>query len=195
MHANGSKVNINRGFTIVEILVCIAIVAALAALIFVAMAPARERARQTVCTSNLKQLWTAYSLYRTDYDGIDPNPGDKMNMSQIGLPTGFTAINSFLVPLSRNSPSRCPDWRRTPDRPVNPAFSYSALYNVIPDGTKPSWIKEGSNHGLLACFEHNVDPQYAIQRTFDPFRVIVIRLNGRITNSEMPAGSVGDFFR
>jgi prepilin-type N-terminal cleavage/methylation domain-containing protein/prepilin-type processing-associated H-X9-DG protein len=56
------------GFTLIELLVVIAIIAILAAILFPVFARAREKARQTSCLSNLKQLMTAISMYVQDYD-------------------------------------------------------------------------------------------------------------------------------
>ncbi len=57
-----------RGFTLIELLVVIAIIAILAAILFPVFASAREKARQTTCTSNLKQLGLAFLQYEQDYD-------------------------------------------------------------------------------------------------------------------------------
>ncbi len=59
---------IRGGFTLIELLVVIAIIAILAAILFPVFAQAREKARQTMCTSNLKQISTAQQLYVQDYD-------------------------------------------------------------------------------------------------------------------------------
>lgn len=64
-----------RGFTLIELLVVIAIIAILAAILFPVFAKAREAARKTTCTSNLKQLSLAMAMYRTDYDSQFPFAG------------------------------------------------------------------------------------------------------------------------
>jgi prepilin-type N-terminal cleavage/methylation domain-containing protein/prepilin-type processing-associated H-X9-DG protein len=57
-----------RGFTLIELLVVIAIIAILAAILFPVFAKAREKARQTSCLSNNKQLGLAFLAYAQDYD-------------------------------------------------------------------------------------------------------------------------------
>jgi len=56
------------GFTLIELLVVIAIIALLAAILFPVFARAREKARQTVCLSNSKQLGIGYLMYMQDFD-------------------------------------------------------------------------------------------------------------------------------
>ncbi|HLK59240.1 MAG TPA: prepilin-type N-terminal cleavage/methylation domain-containing protein [Chthonomonadaceae bacterium] len=58
-----------RGFTLIELLVVIAIIAILAAILFPVFAQAREKARQTSCLSNEKQIALAARMYMEDFDG------------------------------------------------------------------------------------------------------------------------------
>ena len=57
-----------RGFTLIELLVVIAIIAILAAILFPVFARAREKARQTSCLSNMKQIALGHLMYAQDYD-------------------------------------------------------------------------------------------------------------------------------
>ena len=66
-----------KGFTLIELLVVIAIIAILAAILFPVFAQAREKARQTSCLSNLKQIGTAIQLYVDDYDETFPFKAEK----------------------------------------------------------------------------------------------------------------------
>jgi len=59
-------------FTLIELLVVIAIIAILAAILFPVFATAREKARQTSCASNEKQISLALLQYVSDYDEMFP---------------------------------------------------------------------------------------------------------------------------
>ena len=56
------------GFTLIELLVVIAIIAILAAILFPVFAQARDKARGSVCQSNLRQLTFGFLMYAQDYD-------------------------------------------------------------------------------------------------------------------------------
>lgn len=60
------------GFTLIELLVVIAIIAILAAILFPVMTAAKERANQTKCLSNMRQLATAIRQYVDDNNGYTP---------------------------------------------------------------------------------------------------------------------------
>ena len=55
-----------KGFTLIELLVVIAIIAILAAILFPVFARAREKARQTSCLSNAKQMGLGMMMYAQD---------------------------------------------------------------------------------------------------------------------------------
>jgi prepilin-type N-terminal cleavage/methylation domain-containing protein len=65
-----------RGFTLIELLVVIAILAIIAAILFPVFAQVREKARQTTCTSNLRQIGTSLAMYTQDYDERLPDRRD-----------------------------------------------------------------------------------------------------------------------
>jgi prepilin-type N-terminal cleavage/methylation domain-containing protein/prepilin-type processing-associated H-X9-DG protein len=61
-----------RGFTLIELLVVIAVIALLAAILFPVFSRAREKARQSSCASNIKNLGTAVLMYTQDFDETLP---------------------------------------------------------------------------------------------------------------------------
>jgi prepilin-type N-terminal cleavage/methylation domain-containing protein/prepilin-type processing-associated H-X9-DG protein len=62
-----------KGFTLIELLVVIAIIAILAAILFPVFAKVREKARQTACLSNIRQLGLALIQYVNDNDQCTPS--------------------------------------------------------------------------------------------------------------------------
>jgi prepilin-type N-terminal cleavage/methylation domain-containing protein/prepilin-type processing-associated H-X9-DG protein len=60
------------GFTLLELLVVILILALLAAILFPVIAETREKGRKAVCVSNLRQIGKGYLLYLQDYDDQFP---------------------------------------------------------------------------------------------------------------------------
>lgn len=62
----------SRAFSLIEVLVVLAVIALLAALLLPALGIARERARTVACLSNLRQIHGSIMLYTYDYEGYFP---------------------------------------------------------------------------------------------------------------------------
>jgi len=76
---------VRKAFTLIELLVVIAIIAILAAILFPVFSRAREAARRASCTSNLRQIGSAFALYTQDYDDRLPDRRDL----KTALPGGY----------------------------------------------------------------------------------------------------------
>ena len=72
MYTSNQRKQRASAFTLIELLVVIAIIAILAAILFPVFAQAREKARQTSCLSNMKQMNLAVMQYVQDYDETLP---------------------------------------------------------------------------------------------------------------------------
>lgn len=114
-----------NAFTLIELLVVIAIIAILAAILFPVFAKAREKARQTACLSNVRQLGMAAVMYASDYD--ERYPPRRLGNSATGLRVNVgpppcddrlawsaQRIPSILQPYVRNAGIFvCPSWSTT----------------------------------------------------------------------------------
>ncbi len=143
-----------RGFTLIELLVVIAIIAILAAILFPVFAQAREKARQTTCTSNQKQIGLAVMMYISDYDETFPwGASNAMTPTQTwydlvepyvkvgaqgfgfvapgGVQKGFYICPSF---FNQSYPSLPGDPAPPvfPASQITPAMSYAANGNIVP---------------------------------------------------------------
>lgn len=96
------KSTLQDGFTLIELLVVIAIIAILSAILFPVFSRAREKARQTTCLSNLRQLATATQMYVQDYD-------ERFPMSAYPAGSCVATFNRQVLPYVRNDNlAQCP---------------------------------------------------------------------------------------
>ena len=111
------KSKTKSAFTLIELLVVIAIIAILAAILFPVFARARENARRSSCTSNLKQIGLGVIQYQQDYDEKFPllrNNGNANEQGGNGFGGTWVAIQPYLkstqilqCPSEPTAPSDC----------------------------------------------------------------------------------------
>lgn len=92
-----------KGFTLIELLVVIAIIAILAAILFPVFATAREKARQSTCASNLKQIGMATQQYLQDYDECYPDVYNVGAPSWTWMPNGAASVATMLYPYVKST--------------------------------------------------------------------------------------------
>jgi prepilin-type N-terminal cleavage/methylation domain-containing protein/prepilin-type processing-associated H-X9-DG protein len=122
------------GFTLIELLVVIAIIAILAAILFPVFARAREKARQTSCLSNVKQLSLGMWMYAQDYDELLPHYADHGCYPATPGPTRWM-WDALITPYTKNAQiSRCPSLPATAQS-IGP--NYYHIINCALSGTTP----------------------------------------------------------
>jgi prepilin-type N-terminal cleavage/methylation domain-containing protein len=99
MSSLGRLRRLSRGFTLIELLVVIAIIAVLIALLLPAVQQAREAARRSQCTNNLKQLGLALHNY---HDTAQILPYSSLGYTWGGTPSH--TWNEFILPYIDNAP-------------------------------------------------------------------------------------------
>jgi len=108
-------------FTLIELLVVIAIIAILAAMLLPALAKAREKARTISCTSQLKQLGLATSMYTNDNDDMIAGVND------ITVAGKYTS-DSAIIPEAPNLMKNGSTWYRCWATAIWPYVNNEKMY-------------------------------------------------------------------
>jgi prepilin-type N-terminal cleavage/methylation domain-containing protein len=89
-----------EGFTLVELLVVIAVIAILAALLLPVVSAAKRKAQRTICLNNLRQVSLGVRMYSDDSHDSSPSPGGAATTSPLTLYSGYKALMKSYVGLN-----------------------------------------------------------------------------------------------
>jgi prepilin-type N-terminal cleavage/methylation domain-containing protein len=185
-----------RGFTLVEMLVALAIISVLAAILTPVFISARASARATVCANNFHQVGMAMSIYSSDYDdvlvhanyrpGAIPDPSTDRTWVQVILPY-VREFKVFKCPSDHTRPSD--DSLFDPD--LGPGDTYSRLYSAS------RRTNLGYNAYYLAPVYRINDQWTPIPRSFsnaaDPSNTLLLADSVWDTDNGAPTG--GGFYK
>lgn len=150
-----SKLIQNRGFSLVELLVVMGIITMLVSIIVPVSIQSRNRARASVCLSNLRQLGTAISMYATDYDerllyAPEPPFAGSWRTPEYPDGTGSTRMRKSLQSYTKSQGVfNCPSDHGAPafgfkgEREVWKSAGTSYVWN--PARTDSGWLVNGAS--------------------------------------------------
>ena len=173
----------DRGFTLIELLVVIAIIAILAAILFPVFARAREKARQTSCLSNVKQMTLGFLMYAQDYDEVMAPRYYRIDPAVAGGPHWNILIEPYVM---NDQVYRCPNTRNRSygyndrtlayasmaeaTRPAELVILCDVKMGLRPDGMSNSWplrVGSPSQYGNPPAVPENDEDEHPLEG--DPY--------------------------
>lgn len=165
------------GFTLVELLVVMAVIAVLVGITMPALSGSRETSRRLKCLTNLKGLGVGFAVYMNDSKDLLPR------VRPLHEPSGNTNDSSLLDVMVQYLSVPAPQ-RSDPNNPNSPFANVSEVFICPSDkvgkdeatGFEPLWRSAGTSYEYLAggamilCEQLTVpDPQKAVTATYgDP---------------------------
>src|SRR5947199_54634 len=131
----------NKGFTLIDLLVVIAIIAILASLLLPALARAKVKAQAIKCISNQKQQYLGYHMYADDNRDLFPVHGD---WATVG---GFIRTNVRTVPIVHDTAGET-------NRPLNAYVRAAEAFHCPSDRGDSHWpaASKPSCYAAMAMF-------------------------------------------
>jgi prepilin-type N-terminal cleavage/methylation domain-containing protein/prepilin-type processing-associated H-X9-DG protein len=190
-----------RGFTLVELLVVIGIIAMLISMLLPMLNKARQKANLVVCAGNLRQIGTYFQLYANNNRGV---------IYPVGELDPTTETNSDPTTIEyRTLGTEVPPWYRWPnfvfDHMLPPPLSPKDLvndaqvqagnpYNYTYDGTVPmGWLTAPYSPRILTC-PADVQPlfahSYIINKHLEETQALLLKYSGKPVNGRSTADVV-----
>lgn len=158
----------NRGFTMVELLLVVLVMAAAAGILFPVLAGARRGARVTSCLSNLRQLGMAYHLYAADWEPRVP----QLRQVMLG---GYLKQRELLF---------CPDDDRALQQGLISSYVYRA--SVPPDFRQLTELRDPPPAAVVMSCRHHLQQRAVVRGDTAPLSaprypyVPVLRWSGAV---------------
>lgn len=162
-----------KGFTLIEILVVIAIISILASLLFPVFGRARENARRSSCQSNLRQLSMGVMQYTQDFDEGFPStlqsrpgqtPPDGIFWFSDAASTAYWAWPQMIFPYTKNMQvARCPSGKLASAAGALNGYNYGANLLLMQTTGVPSLkvsaiVAPSATYLLMDAGNYQMDP-------------------------------------
>jgi prepilin-type N-terminal cleavage/methylation domain-containing protein len=115
-----------RGFTLLELMIVVAIIAIIASILVPNFFHARAQAAVSACESNLRSISTAAELYFTDFQSYPGSPGQKVFVNQ-----NFGGGNGKYLTQTPTDPASGPNNGRTPEYTFQNTSTGNGLYSYL----------------------------------------------------------------
>lgn len=185
------------GFTLIEVLVVVAIIALLVAILLPSLGRARAQTRMTVCQSNIRQLMMGFLMYSVGNKGRLPGSSHDFHADWLGwhnnnkttghMPGRSPEDGTVFRNVGRQKHVyTCPEHRQPPELPSIGGWYFSYTYNALLTGAKPDMLA-GAHYPLndFGRTDHTYD-----MRAFDGVPVIVEPMEVQIKPNPMYTGDV-----
>ncbi len=148
-------------FTLIELLIVIAIIAILAAMLLPALRKVQEKARSTQCTWNLKQIATSFGLYLGDYADCYPTQIAGINEWSALKTTWIGAVGQYMGIRNAINTTGWPSLKK------NGSFACPTLVPYLEPGDTftANRVHYGYNADVFGIENYNVaDPYWGVKR-------------------------------